>query len=106
MTTLVSYTLTAPVIPTITPVYPSCCVDCPSLYNVVNKTNSGPLFLFVCLFYYSLNVTGNHVPIIRRSNYIKATLLFVTLCRLLPGMQVGFKTNLHTRRSSTQIDRY
>jgi len=48
-------------------------VDRALWYNLVNKTNSGALFLIVCLFYYSLHVTGNYVPIIRRSNYINAT---------------------------------
>ena len=41
--------------------------------ELVNKTNSGALFLLLCLFYYSLHVSGNYVPIIRRSNCINVT---------------------------------
>ena len=45
----------------------------PCAFNLVNKTNSGALFLLVCLFYYSLHVSGNYVPIIRIINCINAT---------------------------------
>ena len=48
-------------------------VDCASLYNLVNKTNSGALFLLIRLFCYSLHVSGNYVPIIRRKYRTYAT---------------------------------
>jgi len=48
-------------------------VDCASLYNLVNKANLVHNFsLYVYIF--SLHVSGDYVPIIRRNNCIYATL--------------------------------
>jgi hypothetical protein len=64
--------------------------------------------IFLCMFYfYSLHVSGDCVPIIRRIYCINATSGTVTLCwwpspsRLHGGME---HPTLHTRRSSTQSD--
>ena len=50
-----------------------CFVDRPSLYNLVHKANLMHNFLYY-VFFFSLHVSGNYVPIIRRNNCIYETL--------------------------------
>jgi hypothetical protein len=50
-----------------------CFVDGPSLYNLVNKTNLVQNFS-QCVYFFSLHVSGDYVPIIRRNNCIYMTL--------------------------------
>jgi len=48
------------------------------------------------VYFYSLHVSGNCVPIIRRNNCVSATLVFVTLCGLPSGMQDAYQTVIRT----------
>ena len=50
-----------------------CFVDRASLYNLANKTNLVQNFTWY-IYFFSLHVSGNYVPIIRRNNCIYATL--------------------------------
>ena len=65
---------------------------------LVNKQLDAQFFMYV--YFYSLHVSGSHVPIIRRIIVSMRHLVYVTLCRLPSGMQV----NLLTGRSSTDIN--
>jgi len=83
-----------------------------------NKQIDAHFFKYV--YFYSLHISGSHVPIIRRIIVSVQNLVYVTLCRWpslmqvnlhtrRSGMQVmvhrsGMQVNLHTRRSSTQSD--
>jgi hypothetical protein len=57
-----------------------CFVDRPSLYNLVNKAKLVHNFSRYVSFF-SLHVSGNYVPIIRRNNCIYATLGNFLVCR-------------------------
>jgi len=59
---------------------------------------------FMHVYFYSLHVSGSHVPIIRRIIVSTRHLVCVTLCRCIPsGMQEHML--MHTRRyASTQSD--
>jgi hypothetical protein len=46
--------------------------------NLVNKTNLVHSSLYV--YFYSLHVSGNHVPIIRRNNYHQYDTWYLSLC--------------------------
>ena len=50
-----------------------CFVDRASLYSLVNKANLVHNFSYY-VYFFSLHVSGEYVPIIRRNNYIYATL--------------------------------
>ena len=50
-----------------------CFVNCASLYNLVNKTNLVHYFSCMFISFYSLHVSGNYVPSIRRNNCINGT---------------------------------
>ena len=50
-----------------------CFVDRVSLYNLVNKDKLGAQF-FLVRYFFSLRVSGDYVPIIRRNNCVYATL--------------------------------
>jgi len=56
----------------------------------------------------SLHVSGNYVPIIRRTYYIYATPVFFTLCGWLSGLLVGNEShpNQQTRQPPTQREKY
>jgi len=64
--------------------------------------------LFMYVYFYSLHVSGNHVPIIRKTNcinaipgichYVRTTVWYAGWDQIHP--------NLHTRQSSTQSDIY
>ena len=85
-----------------------------------NKQIDAHFFKYV--YFYSLHISGSHVPIIRRIIVSMRQLIYVTLCRWPSGMQVnlhtrpvhhnlhtrpsGMQVNLHKRRSSTQSDIY
>ena len=69
---------------------------------LVNNQRDVQLFMYV--YFYSLHVSGSHVPIIRRIIVSMRHLVYVTLCRLPSGMQEHML--LHTRRSSAQSDIY
>ena len=53
-----------------------CFVDRASLYNLVNKANSVHNFSQY-VYFFSLRVSGDYVPIFRRNNCIYATLGFI-----------------------------
>jgi len=55
---------------------------------------------FMNVYFYSLHVSGSHVPIIRRIVVSMWHLVYISLCRWPSGMQVI----LHTGRSSAQTD--
>ena len=70
-----------------------CFVDLASPYNLVNKANLVHNFSY-CVYFFSLNVSGDYLPIIRRNNCIYATLVLV------------FHSTLHNRQSSMQNNKY
>jgi len=76
------------------------CWPCDLVWSlqITNLTHS----FFVYVYFYSLHVSGSHVPIIRRIIVSMWHLLYVTLCRWPSGIQEHML--LHTRRSSTQSD--
>ena len=76
-----------------------CFVDLHPGKNLVNNQLDAQFFMYV--YFYSLHVSGSHVPIIRRITVSMRHLVYVILCRRPFSMQV----NLHTRRSSTQSDK-
>jgi len=53
---------------------------------LVNNQLDAQFFMYV--YFYSLHVSGSHVPIIRRITLSTRHLVYVTLCRWPPGMQV------------------
>ena len=53
----------------------------------------------MCVYFYSLHVSGSHVPIIRRIIVSMRHLVYVTLCKCRSSMQEH--TLLHTRPTST-----
>jgi hypothetical protein len=61
-------------------------------------------FFFLYVYFYSLHVSGSHVPIIRKINCINTTSGIVTLYRWLCGVQDKTHPNLHTTRPSIQCD--
>ena len=63
-------------------------------------------FFFMCAYFYSLHVSGSHVPIIRRINCINVTPGICTCVDDRLVCRSEFHSNLHTRRSSTQSDIY
>ena len=72
-------------------------VDRASVYNLVNKANlvhSSSQYIY----FSSLHVSGNYVPIIRRNYSMCATLVFVTL--------YGMNSNRKTRQRSIRSDKY
>jgi len=52
---------------------------------LVNNQSDARFFMYV--YFYSLHVSGSHVPIIRRIVVSVRHLVYVTLCRLPSGMQ-------------------
>ena len=64
--------------------------------NLVNNQIDPQFFMYV--YFYSLCVSGSHVPIIRRIIVSMRHLVYVTMCRWPSGMQEHML--LHTRRSS------
>jgi hypothetical protein len=79
-----------------------CLVDPASLYNLINKANLVHNFFLVCLFFF-LHVSGDYVPIIRRNNYICAT-LGTSYSVWMTVWYAGW--TLHTRQSSIQNNKY
>ena len=65
---------------------------------LVNNQLDVQFFMYV--YFYSLRVSGSHVPIIRRIIVSMRHLVYVTPC----GRQSGMQVNKRTRRSSTQSD--
>jgi len=63
---------------------------------LVNNQLGSQLFTYV--YFYSLHVSGNHVPIIRGNIVSKRHLVYVTLCRWQSGMHVipAFQTVIYT----------
>jgi len=65
-------------------------------------------FFFMYVYYYSLHVSGSHVPIIRRINCINTTsgiCHYVQMTVWCAGLdETASHPNLHTKRSSIQID--
>jgi len=43
------------------------------LYKLVNKKKPGAQFFFLYVYFYSLHVSANYVPVIRGNNCINAT---------------------------------
>ena len=68
-----------------------------SLCTLINKTHK----FFMYVYFYSLHVSGNHVPIIGRINCINA---IPGVCHSVWTTVWYVGSNLHTRRSSTQND--
>ena len=58
------------------------------LMNLVNNQLDAQFFVYV--YFYSLHVSGSHVPIIRRIIVSVRHLVCVSLCRLPSGMQEHF----------------
>jgi len=79
-----------------------CFVDCAYLYNLANKSkkvhNSAQY-----IYFSSLHVSGNHVPIIRRNYCIYATLVFVTLYGWCLVCWLEFHSNQQTRRHPYRV---
>ena len=73
-------------------------------YNLVNKANLVHNFS-QCVYFFSLHVSGDYVPIIRRNNCICATL---GICHSvwMTVWYAGCICTLHTTQSSTQSDIY
>jgi len=66
-----------------------CFVDRASLYNLVNKANLVDNYSQY-VYFFSVHVSGNYVPIISRSNCMYATL---GICQsVLSGMQPAYQT--------------
>jgi len=63
-----------------------CFVDLRPGMILVNKQLDAQFFMYV--YFYSLHVSGSHVPIIRRISGSMWHLVYVTLCRWPSGMQV------------------
>ena len=85
------------------------------LSYLVNKAN--PMHNFSqYVYFFSLHVSGDYVPIIRRNNciYVMPGIchsVWMTVWQagwneFLSGKQGGMNSTLHTRQSSTQSDRY
>jgi len=53
----------------------------------VNNQLDAQFFMYV--YFYSLHVSGSHVPIIRRIIVSMQRLVYITLCRRPSGMQVS-----------------
>jgi len=53
----------------------------------VNNQLDAQFFMYV--YFYSLHVSGSHVPIIRRIIVLMQRLVYITLCRRPSGMQVS-----------------
>ena len=66
-----------------------CFVDSASLYNLANKSNSVHNSAYY-IYFSSLCVSGNHVPVIRRNYCNYVTLVFVTLCGWRPVCWLEF----------------
>ena len=60
---------------------------------LVNNQLDAQFFMYV--YFYSLHVSGSHVPIIRRIIVSMRHRVYVTLCRWPTGMQ-GMQVNLNT----------
>jgi len=60
---------------------------------------------FLYVYYYSLHVSGSHVPIIRRINCINAT-PGICLSVYMTIWFAGQNSDLHTRQSPIQSDIY
>ena len=63
---------------------------------LVNNQLAAQIFMYA--YFYSLHVSGSHVPIIRRIIVSVQHLVYVTLCRWPSGMQVTFVTDGHLHR--------
>ena len=83
-------------------------LSCSCEYDIIIFVNNqlDALFFFKYVYFYSLHVSGSHVPIIRRINCINTTSGICHLYRWPSGGQVWIYSNLPTRRSSTQSDIY
>ena len=63
-----------------------CFVDRSSLYNLFQMKSTRCTLLLSIFISTSLHVSGNYVPIIRRTYCVYATLVFFTLCGWLSGL--------------------
>jgi hypothetical protein len=69
----------------------------------INNQLDAQLF-FVYVYFYSLHVSGSHVPIIRRIIVSMRHLVYVTLCRWSSGMQVRMThKSIKTKNIKTQF---
>ena len=66
--------------------------ETPEMFFVNNQLDAQ--FFFIYVYFYSLHVSGSHVPIIKRINCINTT------------SAEQSHPNLHTKRSSIQSDIY
>ena len=72
---------------------------------LVNNQLDKQFFMYV--YFYSVHVSGSHVPIIRRIIVSVRRLVYVTLCRWRSGVHTrrsSTQSDIHTRRSPTQSD--
>jgi len=69
-------------------------VDRASVYNLFKMKPTGCTLLLSILISTSLHVSDNYVPIIRRTYFIYATLVFFVLCGWLSGLLVGMRLSL------------
>jgi len=68
-----------------------CFVDRASLYNLFQMKPNRCTLLLSIFISTSLHVSGNYVPIIRRTYCIYATLVFFTVYGWLSGLLVGLR---------------
>ena len=66
-----------------------CFVDRASLCNHFQMKPSGCTLLLSIFISTSIHVSGSYVPIIRRTYFINATLVFFILYGWLPGLMIG-----------------
>jgi hypothetical protein len=52
-----------------------------SVWEIFVNNQLDAQFFYMYVYFYSLHVSGNHVPIIRRINCINTTLVYVILYR-------------------------
>jgi len=64
------------------------CLVCRSTCSCIPGSHLFDAQFFVYVYFYSLHVSGIHVPIIRRIIVSMRHLVYVTLCRWLPGMHI------------------
>ena len=79
-------------------------VDRASLYNRVDKANLVHNFSQY-VYFFSLHVSGDFVPIIRRNNCYLCDIWCLLLC-VNDFLVCRVESTLHTRPSSTQSDKY
>ena len=77
-------------------------VDRTSLYNLLQIKPTRCTLLLSIFISISLHVSGNYVPIIRRTYCIFATPVFFTLYGWLSGLLVGIRLHSHPNQHTRQ----